>query len=86
LAKFGLCYNLKWIPDGEIEKARVQMQERYLNAEKAQVEFGKNYDNLPVMTMTEFTEKSKTEKLVIIKGIVHDVSPFVHDHPGNHNS
>lgn len=82
LAKLGLVYNLKWIPDEEIEKARVQMQERFLGYEKAQMEFGKNYDHLPLMTMADFTERSKNEKLIIIGGIVHDITTFVHDHPG----
>lgn len=83
LAKLGLVYNLKWIPDEEIEKARVQMQERFLAYEKAQIQFGKNYDQLPAMTMAQFTDRSKTEKLIVIGGIVHDITTFVHDHPGN---
>lgn len=82
LAKLGLVYNLKWIPDEEIEKARVQMQERFLAYEKAQIQFGKNYDQLPAMTMAQFTDRSKTEKLIVIGGIVHDITTFVHDHPG----
>jgi stearoyl-CoA desaturase (delta-9 desaturase) len=82
LSRLGLVYNLKWIADSEIEKARVQMQERNLGYEKAQAEFGADYENLPPMTMPEFLEKSKKENLVIIDGIAHDVTSFVHDHPG----
>jgi len=83
LAYFGWTYNLKQITDMEIEKAKVQMEERRLSEVKAQLELGKRYDNLPTMTWGEFTANvKKGHKYVVIDSIVHDVASFVHDHPG----
>jgi len=83
LASFGLTYNLKTISKPEIEKARLQMQQRRVDSEKAKLEFGKRYDNLPEMTWNDFHQKvSKGAALVVIEGIVHDVKNFVHEHPG----
>jgi len=83
LALFGLTYNLKSMSDEEIEKARIQMQQRTLDYEFAKLQFGKKFDAMPIMTWNEFLARVATgDNLVVIDGIVHDVSKFVHDHPG----
>jgi len=83
LSYLGLTYNLKMISNGEIEKAKVQMHQRTLNVEKAKLQLGKNFDSLSSMTWEEFqTQTSQGKQLVVIDNIVHDVSEFVHDHPG----
>jgi stearoyl-CoA desaturase (delta-9 desaturase) len=83
LSLLGLTYNLKMISDEEISKAKIQMNQRYLNEEKAQIQFGKNFDQLPSMTWDQFIATvAAGDKLVVIDELIHDVTNFVHDHPG----
>jgi len=83
LSLFGLTYNLKCMSDEEIEKARLQMQQREVDVQKAKLTYGKKFDNLPNMTWDDIKKRiSQGEKLVVIDNIVHDVSSFVHEHPG----
>jgi stearoyl-CoA desaturase (delta-9 desaturase) len=83
LSLFGLTYDLKQIPEDEIKKARIQMAQRAVDHEAATFKFGKEFNKLPVMSFKEFKEKTAQGKsLVILDDIVHDVSSFVHEHPG----
>jgi len=83
LSYFGLTYDLKWVPQEEINKATLQMEQRRIDQERAKLKFGKKFQNLPEMTIEDFNKRvSKGETLIIIEGIVHDVKNFVHEHPG----
>jgi stearoyl-CoA desaturase (delta-9 desaturase) len=83
LACVGLAYNLKSMSDEEIEKAKVQMQQRTLDVEHAQLKFGKKFDDLPVISWNEIKARvSQGEKLVVIENLIHNVGTFVHEHPG----
>jgi len=83
LSFFHLTYNMKMMTTDEIEKARLQMKQRKLDEEFAKIQFGKKFDELPTMTHDVFSEKVKAgECLIIIDGVIHDVSKFVHEHPG----
>jgi len=84
LSYFGLTYNLQEIPEVEIQKAMLQMTQRHVNKEASILAFGKNFDNLPEISMEEFNSRvtNKGEALVLMEGIVLDVKNFVHDHPG----
>jgi stearoyl-CoA desaturase (delta-9 desaturase) len=83
LSWFGLTYNLHQIADSEIKKARIQMKQRTLDNEKAKVHFGKNFENLPEVSWTQFQERvQQGEQLVVLENVVMDIKNFVHDHPG----
>jgi len=83
LSYLGLAYNLKHMSDEEIEKAKIQMKYRRIHEEQAILQFGKSFEDLPQISMTEFqTRVAHGEQLIIISDLVHDVSHFVHDHPG----
>lgn len=80
---FGLTYDLQYMSDEEIKKSTVQMAQRRLDQEKAQVMYGKDVNSLPLMTRNEFNKRIKDgEVLVIVDNMVHDVKGFVHEHPG----
>ncbi len=67
----------------EIEKAKLQMKYKTLHKEQAKLQFGRDFNDLPVLTMTEFQNRvANGDQLIIINEIIHDVSHFVHDHPG----
>jgi len=80
LSWIGVTWDLHSIPDEEINKARVQMQQRQIDAEKAKL---RNAVGLPTMTWEEFKQKVAIgEQLVVLEGKVYDVKNFVHEHPG----
>jgi len=78
---FGLTFNLKEISKEEVTKAKLQMQQKKLDWEKARLI--KKIEELPKCTWPEIQQRvSKGEHLVVVEDIVYDVSNFVHEHPG----
>jgi len=66
----------------EIEKARLQMQQRHIDEDRAQLE-GKEEEKLPALTWEDIRARvTKGEKLIVIENVVHDVNTFVDQHPG----
>jgi len=83
LAMFNLTSDLHMMGEDEIQKSRLQMQQRKLDDETAKVRFGRQCDLLPRISWNEFKQKTLDgECLVVLDGIVHDVKNFVHEHPG----
>lgn len=82
LAKVGLAYNLKFFPENEIRKGRLQMQLRAMHQEQSTIAFPQDISTLPIVTWDEFEEESKARALTVVAGIVHDVTGFMDDHPG----
>lgn len=82
LSYVGLAYNLKFFPENEIRKGRLQMQLVSLHQEQERLSYPKEIAKLPIVTWDEFVEESKKRNLLVVCGIVHDVSGFMDDHPG----
>ncbi|KAL2120470.1 hypothetical protein VTJ04DRAFT_4497 [Mycothermus thermophilus] len=79
----GLAYNLKTFPQNEIEKGRLQQQQKKLDQKRATLDWGKPLETLPVISWDDFVEQSKNGKAwVAIAGVIHDVGKFIADHPG----
>ncbi|KAJ3012142.1 UNVERIFIED_CONTAM: hypothetical protein HDU68_001355 [Siphonaria sp. JEL0065] len=80
----GLTYNLKTFPSNEIEKGKIYMREKKIAAVKEQLSYGVPLEKLPLMTFQKVKEKiaESGRKLLIISGVVYDVSKFMDDHPG----
>ncbi|KAJ3075271.1 hypothetical protein HDU98_008748 [Podochytrium sp. JEL0797] len=80
----GLTYNLKMFPSNEIEKGRIMMQEKKIADAKKKLNYGVPLDQLPSLTFAEFKDEiARTGKmLLIISGVVYDVTGFTEDHPG----
>ncbi|AMD19201.1 HBR300Wp [Eremothecium sinecaudum] len=85
---FGLADQLHKASNEQIKKAKVQQQQKIIDDERSKLQWGIPIDSLPVISPEAFTDLAKRsyEKdmraLVAIGGIVHDVTPFIHDHPG----
>lgn len=53
---------------------------------KAKLNWGLSVDELPVWDREEFNAKAKSDGLIIISGIIHNVKNFVKEHPGGQAS
>jgi len=80
----GLAYDLKEFPADVVNQGVLTMKLQKLHEEQAQLSKPKKVNNLPIVSWEEFQEESKTRKLVVIQGIVHDVSSFIKEHPGGY--
>ncbi len=87
--KLGLAGNLKQFRRNEIEKGRLQQeqkrldqQQNALNEKKGQLVWPVRLEDLPVVEWEEYEEQAKDQTLVAVAGVVHDVGDFVRQHPG----
>ncbi|KKA27349.1 hypothetical protein TD95_003214 [Thielaviopsis punctulata] len=79
----GLAYDLKQFRANEIEKGRVQQMQKKLDQRRAQLNWGVPLDQLPVLSWDAFQAEVKNGKgLVVIGGVIHDVTDFIAEHPG----
>jgi stearoyl-CoA desaturase (delta-9 desaturase) len=81
----GQINDIKIANQSTIEKSLIQQQQRLLDDIRSQLNWGIPIDRLPIFTPGEFkklAERSKDRYLVVVSGIVHDVTPFALDHPG----
>ncbi|KAF9731526.1 stearoyl-CoA 9-desaturase [Paraphaeosphaeria minitans] len=84
LSKTTLAYDLKRFRHNEIEKGRLQQQQKALDARRATLDWGLPLSQLPVLSWDEFQSRcaSGEAALVAIAGIIHDVTDFIAEHPG----
>lgn len=85
LELFGQVTNIKKAQQNTIEKSLIQQQQRLLDDIRSQLNWGIPIDKLPVFSPEEFKAlslNSKNRYLVVVSGIIHDVTPFAQDHPG----
>ncbi|KAI4164241.1 MAG: hypothetical protein LQ342_002206 [Letrouitia transgressa] len=81
--QMGLAFNLKQFKQNEIEKGRVQQQQKKLDQKRWKLDWGVPIEALPMMEWDDFQDQVKNGRgLVTVAGIVHDVSEFIKDHPG----
>lgn len=87
--KIGLAKGLQRFEENEIEKSKFMMREKTLNSDRAKLIWGPEMSSLPIMTWDEFQTQSQPTSsggqgraLIVIAGVVHDVTEFVAKHPG----
>ncbi|OJD37976.1 acyl-desaturase [Diplodia corticola] len=81
----GLAHDLKQFRANEIEKGRLQMDQKRLDRKRAALDWGVPLDRLPVIAWDEYVAQAKNEEgraWIAVAGVVHDVSDFVAEHPG----
>lgn len=85
---FGLAQNLHTASNDQFQKAKIQQQQKIIDEQRSKLQWGIPIDKLPIMTPEYFSELAKKcyekdkKALVAIEDIVHDVTPFINDHPG----
>lgn len=78
----GLAWDLKEFRQNEIEKGRLQQQQKKLDQKRSRLDWGVPLDSLPVLEYDDYLDQCKNGRcLIAVSGIVHDVSNFVKDHP-----
>jgi len=84
LSLFGLTYNLNRFSNNEIQKGRILISQKKLDNEKSKLDWGVSLDELPELTIEQFFNKcdKDNEQLILIDGVVHDISTFASQHPG----
>ncbi|KAJ3044619.1 hypothetical protein HDV00_001545 [Rhizophlyctis rosea] len=80
----GLTYNLNTFPNNEIQKGRLQMQQKRIDQLKAKLDYGPKDSELPHWSFDQFIKLVKEEgrRLLIIEGSIYDVEKFIDHHPG----
>lgn len=79
----GLAYDLKKFSHNAIQQALVQQQQKKLDRQRSKLNWGPQLTDLPVWDKQDFLrEMNKRKGLVVISGIVHDVSGYITEHPG----
>jgi len=80
LEKLGLAWNLVRYPTDLIEKGRLQMAHREIERQMAALDWGPNVDKLPTMTREQYSRA--TGNLILVDGVVYDMTKFLDVHPG----
>lgn len=61
----------------------MQQLQKKVDQKRAQLDWGKPLNELPVIDWDEFVAEAQSGKaLVAIAGVVHDVTDFIAEHPG----
>lgn len=87
LSKLGLIEELSTTPADLIIQLRIQQKQKVLNKLKSQLNWGTPISKLPLITPQEFkrlmsTAAHKDKIYIVILNVIHDITPFMHQHPG----
>lgn len=78
----GLASDLNTFGDNEIQKGMIQTSQERLDQWNARIQWGKPLSELPVIDMDDYRQSAKTKPLVLISGIIYDITDFMAKHPG----
>jgi len=80
----GLVWSLVRTPQNEIIKARIQVQQEEIDKISKKLDWGRDVSTLPSWTWKDIEDKTAKEgqTLLVVDGVVIDVTKFKHEHPG----
>lgn len=87
MEKLGFVEELSRTPDSLVTQLKLQQQQKVINRLKSQLNWGTPISKLPLITPKEFNKiiassSNKDRIYIIIQKIIHDVTPFMDQHPG----
>ncbi|KAG5419167.1 OLE2 [Candida metapsilosis] len=87
LDKLGIVCELCRTPDNLVEHLRLQQQQEILNRMRSQLNWGTPISKLPLITPQDFkrtieSSSNKDRIYIVIQNIIHDITPFMDQHPG----
>ncbi|OGM49817.1 stearic acid desaturase (SdeA) [Aspergillus bombycis] len=81
--QLGLASSLNQTQVNETEKSRVQQLQKHLDKKRATLIWGPTLDELPAIEWDTYVKEVKNgARLLVIEGVVHDVTEFMAVHPG----
>lgn len=82
----GLVEDVLQSPAGLVMQLRIQQQQLVLNRMRSQLNWGTPISRLPKITTREFRKLSRAPDnqriYIVIQNIIHDITPFMDQHPG----
>lgn len=87
LSKIGMVDELCKTPKDLITQLQIQQQQRVINRMKSQLNWGTPISKLPLITPKQFKDilasASHSGRIyIIIQKVIHDITPFMNQHPG----
>lgn len=87
MEKLGLVHQLCKSPDNLITQLKIQQQQHVLNRMRSQLNWGTPISKLPLITPKDFkriiaSSSNKDRIYIVISDIIHDITPFMDQHPG----
>lgn len=87
LSLLGLIEDLSITPSDLITQLRIQQRQKVLNRLKSKLNWGTPISKLPLIPPMEFkrliaTSAHKNRIYIVIQNIIHDITPFMDQHPG----
>ncbi|KAK6454393.1 stearoyl-CoA desaturase [Scheffersomyces xylosifermentans] len=87
MEKVGLVEELCKTPENLIVQLRIQQQQQVINRMKSQLNWGTPISKLPLITPKDFkriiaSSSNKDRIYIVIQNIIHDITPFMDQHPG----
>ncbi|ODV96804.1 hypothetical protein PACTADRAFT_22252, partial [Pachysolen tannophilus NRRL Y-2460] len=83
---FKIVSDLKKTSKTSIDQLLIQQQQKIIDLKRSQLNWGIPIDRLPKITPEQFKKilegNGNSRALVVVSGIIHDVTPFINDHPG----
>lgn len=84
-SKLGLADELCRTPGNLVAQLEIQQQQYVLNRMRSQLNWGTPISKLPVISIDEFrrlAENNQNRIYIVIQNIIHDITPFMDQHPG----
>lgn len=87
LSQFRLLDEICKTPSDLVMQLKIQQQQHVLNHMKSQLNWGTPLSKLPMIKAKEFNklcrEASSQDRIyIVIQNVIHDISPFMDQHPG----
>ncbi|GJE84774.1 delta 9-fatty acid desaturase protein [Phanerochaete sordida] len=81
-ARLGLASHLRKFPEMELRKSELTMKLKTLKREQDTLQPPVESAKLPVVDWETYQQKAQEQPLVLVAGFIHDVEPFLDEHPG----
>lgn len=87
LEQLGLIDNVAKTPNNLVVQLQIQQQQLILNRMRSQLNWGTPISKLPLINTREFRQlcdsaSNQNRIYIVIQNIIHDITPFMDQHPG----
>ncbi|KAI6045240.1 hypothetical protein EDC04DRAFT_3086911 [Pisolithus marmoratus] len=83
--KVNLASHLKTFPENEVRKGQLTMHLKRLHETQEMLSWPSDNGHLPVISWESYRTQAKTQPLICIAGLIHDMVDFLDEHPDGHH-